>query len=211
MKLSSTWLSILVVVALAAAANAGNIVTDGDFEGGSAGFSSSWTLVAGFPNNIGVTQGFLPNTFPQAGSWFAFFADGIPIEDHFYQTLATNIGDSYTLTFWVGIQTDNVSDGSTKGTQIYAPQLSIGWTGGGENTLTFPASSATAPYAEYTFSYVATSANTTLDFAGADSYNTIIALDTVSVVDNGQVPEPTALGLGAAGLLAIGLLRRWKR
>jgi hypothetical protein len=211
MKLSRTWLSMCALVALAAGAHAGNIVADGDFEGGYAGFNSSWTLVAGFPNNIGVTQGFPPTTFPQAGSWFAFFADGIPIEDHFYQTLATNIGDSYTLTFWVGIQSDDVSDGSTKGTQIYAPQLSVGWTGGGENTLTFPASSATAPYAEYTFNYVATTTSTTLDFAGADSYNTIVALDTVSVVDNGPVPEPAALGLGGAGLLAIGLLRRWRR
>jgi hypothetical protein len=135
-----------VAVTLMAAGGSGtNIVTDGGFEGGYSGFTSAWTTVDNF-GNIGVSQGFLPDTFPQAGSWFAFIGDGIPIENFIQQTLATNIGDSYTLTFWLAIEPDNVADGNTQDTHTYAPQITVGWTGSALANLVFAASdTATMP------------------------------------------------------------------
>jgi hypothetical protein len=65
---------------LAVGASGTNLVTDADFEGGFSGFSTSWNphLTPGFPNDLGVSTA-LAGDNPNTGSWFAWFADGIPL------------------------------------------------------------------------------------------------------------------------------------
>jgi hypothetical protein len=196
----------------AAAASASNLVVDGDFEGGISAFNADWDPHSQIANNVGVSMGFAPSTFPQAGSWFAFFGDGIPIENFIDQSFSTTIGHTYTLSFWVAIEPDNVADGNTQDTHNFAPQVDVGWTGSGFNLLTYPASDTnTMPYTEYTYNYIASASTTSLEFSAVDSYETAVLLDTISVTDDGVVPEPATFALAGAGLVAVGCLRRRKQ
>jgi hypothetical protein len=81
--------------------------------------------VATQPNELGVSTAFPPD-IPQAGSYYAFFGDGLPIENFISQTFATNINDLYTLAFYVAILADNVTDTNGK---VFgeAPQIDVGW------------------------------------------------------------------------------------
>lgn len=171
----------------AAAASAANIVLDGDFEGGFVGFTPPWTVTSS-TNNIGVSTAFSADT-PQAGSFFAFFGDGIPITNHLDQTLTTIIGDEYSISFYLAVQPDSVSDGSFFGSHSLAPSMAVGWTGSSFTTYNFPASEAfTQAYTQYTLFHFATTTSTNLEFAGSDDYKSAILLDTVVVTDLGAIP-----------------------
>ena len=183
------------------------VLLDGDFEGGFSGFTANWNPHATYANDMNVSSSVFGGDAPQGGSWYVFFADGIPITNYISQTFATNVGDTYVLTFWLALQNDNVSDGSVKGSGNYLPQLAVVWTGSSIHNLNFGAA-ATQSYTLYTYTYVATAATTTLEFAGADSYNTALLLDTVNVTDLGAIPEPATFGLAGAGLIAALYFKR---
>jgi PEP-CTERM motif len=102
-----------------------------------------------------------------------------------------------------------VSDGP-KGSEDFEKDVGFG----GFTDYTFTKSSGfTQAYTLYTINYVAKSSSTILEFAGADGDNSAFLLDTISVVDNGAVPEPATFALVGAGLVIAGLggkLRRRK-
>lgn len=127
------------------------------------------------------------------------------------QTVATTVGDSYTLSFFVG----NVSDpnglfGTASTVDISENGISLG-------AFTNSCSTCTRQltWQELTATFTATSASTTLVFRngdpGTDNSN---GLDNISLVDSGRaaaVPEPSAIGLLClcCGVLALaGFARR---
>ncbi|MGA3188437.1 MAG: hypothetical protein ABSF22_15135 [Bryobacteraceae bacterium] len=199
---------------LAGAASASNLVVDGDFEGGYAGFNANWYLNSTYsPTNNGVSTAFGSDTGQGGSSWFAFFGDGQPITNYIDQSFATTVGDLYELTFWVAIQPDSVTDGNVHNSQQYPPQIDVGWQGSlSFQDIMFPASETyTQAYTQYNFTYQATLNNTLLEFAAVDDYNTALLLDTISVTDIGSAPEPATFALTGSALLIAGLWRRLKR
>jgi hypothetical protein len=195
-----------VFLSLAASAFSGpltNIVQNGDFETGD---FTGWTISSTASNTW-----FIDSTHPHGGNFDASTGcvsdpciNGSSAEQNYlFQNLVTNIGDSYTLTFWY--DPGDVSGGGTSelvvqwgGTAI-ADLLLIGQ---GEIPSITPVT-PNAGYNLYTFSLTATSTSTQLNFLGrqdpSDSF-----LDDVSVVDTSAVPEPVSFLLAAGGLLALG-------
>jgi PEP-CTERM motif len=191
--------------------SAANLVIDGDFEGGTSAFNATWNphLTTGFPNDLGVSQA-EGSDDPNTGLWFAWFGDGDSNTSYIEQTIPTIFDESYTLTFSMAIQPDDVS-GGPRGVSGNASALYVSF-GRTDREPSFPCCVGyTQPYIMYTFYYVATSASTVLEFAGVDSNNSAILLDTVSLVDSGAAPEPSTFALAGAGLLIAGVSRKLAR
>jgi hypothetical protein len=120
------------------------------------------------------------------------------------QTIATSIGDNYTLTFWVGnVDNPGVLAGITSTVNVSANITSLG-------TFTNNCTSCTTTQSWRLFAttFTATSNSTTLQFLTGDPSNDNgNGLDNMSLVDNGPAtttPEPATLVLALAA--ALGLL-----
>lgn len=118
------------------------------------------------------------------------------------QTVATNIGDNYALTFWIGNVFDpNGIYGRTSTVDVSANGVSLG---AFVNSCT--ACTATLTWQSFTTTFQATSNSTTLQFLNGDPSNdNSNGLDNISIVDlgPGTVPEPTCLMLVIPALLAL--------
>ena len=121
-------------------------------------------------------------------------ADGV------MQDVATAIGQSYTLSFFVGRGDD------TGGSGNYPNASSIGLNiGGGLFTNTFTNSDVTlnmVNWKGFSVNFTATSVTTNIAFTNATPLgNNYAGLDDVSLSDVQSVPEPAAFAMAAVGLL----------
>lgn len=181
---------------LVVAANA-NLVSNGDFEqsfsGADISGSGYWTFNAGnagIPSwTVGMTSvDIVDSTYaPYAGA-YALDLAGTPGPGSISQTLATDAGTQYTISF-VGRYTGDPIN------QI----VNVGFDGGNQQF------SLTGTDTTYSFDATASTASTLLSLATdpSNSSNGNLFIDNVSVQ---AVPEPT--GFALFGLGALGLLRR---
>ena len=118
------------------------------------------------------------------------------------QTVATNIGDNYALTFWIGNVFDpNGIYGRTSTVDVSANGASLG---AFVNMCT--ACTTTLTWQSFTATFQANSTSTTLQFLNGDPANdNSNGLDNISIVDlgPGTVPEPSCLMLVVPALLAL--------
>jgi hypothetical protein len=128
------------------------IIVDGDFEGEQTRFATKWEPHSTYgPTNNGVSQAVGLDT-SHAGLWFAFVGDGQPVTNYIDQSFTTTANEFYAFSFWVAIQPDQVTDGDVFDSPQYAPQLDLGWSGGGFNNLVFSADGTyNQAYTQYTF------------------------------------------------------------
>jgi hypothetical protein len=123
------------------------------------------------------------------------------------QTVATNIGDNYALTFWVG----NVFNP----TGIYGTTSTVHVSANGTSLGAFVNSCTTCTtiqtWQSFTTTFKATSASTTLQFLNGDPSNdNDNGLDNVSLADLGpaSVPEPSSPLLLVPALLGLAAYAR---
>jgi hypothetical protein len=188
----------LALLTLAIEAQASSIVGDGGFETPAItpGLTAYTTnLGDGFWN---VTQGDIQvynaaigeGAVPHSGNQFAYL-DYANAPNSLSQTLATTVGQSYVVSYWVADNDPNslvVNFGDQNLFTGFAPTGGVG---------------AAGDYVNSTFTVTADSTSTNLTFTGQwlggdGDYGTI--LDDVSVTATGT-PEPATIGFTAMGLL----------
>ncbi len=177
------WLVLAAsAITLAATSAHANLVQSGDFAGCSGTTCSGWTFT---PAATGSDFGY--NTFGNSIGYFptyaAFGASG-PQDDQISQTIATNPGQTYAVSF-------GVAASSAYSNADFSASF-------GGNTLLSLSNSqlSTLSPTFYSFIETATSASTTLTFAGANSYG----YNYLSEVNVTPGPIP---GAGLAGLAAL--------
>jgi hypothetical protein len=175
---------ILAFVLMISDQAAADLVTNGSFETGN---FSGWSQ-SGDPGFTGVASAGFFNYAAQDGSHFA--ALGPFTSGDLSQSLATTAGASYTFTWYLA------SDGvSPNGFQAFWNGSSI------SNQTNLPTTHGN--YTGYSFTEVATSSHTTIQFGFYDP-NSYLALDNVSVVANAvAAPEPSTAIVGVVGGLAM--------
>lgn len=177
-----------------------DLVTNGTFQTDASGNFTGWTISD--PNNTWAISGTPGTTYPGSSASEITLATNFlgttpNTPESISQTLATTVGQSYTVTFWLA--NDDYSATS------YFKAL---WNGTVEN-LTLVSSNGALPnstlsnafdYNEFSFTGIATSASTTLAFNFLND-NAIYHLTDVS--GQASVPIPAAAWLLGSGLLGL--------
>jgi len=176
------------------------IVANGGFEVPSGPLASPVTPTAWTVGGSGDAGA--DSTFPHGGLNDAFLGDGT-----LSQALSLTPGQSYTVTFWLGID-----DSTTLADTGASFTASLGRTSLTASPIASASFGTVSEYLEFTDTAVAASSVETLGFDGfttgdaGDWY-----LDDVSVVPTASTstPEPSALAMlcGALGLLSLIRLR----
>jgi hypothetical protein len=224
-------LAILIIALAGVDARAAALLTNGSFEttsptvpagffenfaSGSTGITG-WTVVGAAGTDVSVINTTFAQeccTFPaeDGSNWLDLTGDASNSDtEGVAQTVATNVGDEYTLSFWVGNVFDpsgifgitSTADVSENGTSL----------GAFENSCT--TCTTTLTWQLFTTTFTATSTATTVQFLngdpGSDNSN---GLDNVSLADDGPAgpsptPEPASLLLLGSGLMSLaGFARR---
>jgi MYXO-CTERM domain-containing protein len=209
------------LTALTTAASAGNIVTNGDFEAGAYSVTyinnydlvpNGWTLGPpsyAIQSAIAVSNATNPSIDlgPESGSdYVAFSSPSTSGRDCLYQDLATVAGQEYDISFWVAITNSSVGAASI-GLDVEWDENTANQTALDENFYSSPSNTGPIGYQEVTFTELASTSTTRIDFHSVDSAGSIL-LDNVSVTPDAGTPEPFSMLLAGSGLLAVGLMRR---
>jgi len=191
------WWTVVGVLALTLAlgsagpVRAVNLVTNGDFETGD---FTGWTLSGNTFFTL-VDCGTIVVS-PHTGECAAALG-AIGSDNSLSQTIPTVLGGTYLLSFW------ETSDGFTPNV------FQANW--GGSPVLGPVIDDPAHDYIHYTYTLVASTASTTVEFLNRNDPG-FLGLDDVRIEDQGvnAVPEPaslTLLGLGLVGLVGY----QWRR
>jgi hypothetical protein len=175
-----------------------------DFASGSSAITG-WTVV-GATTGVSIVSGSAISagiSLPaeSGAQWLDLTGDGANGNEGVQQTFATTAGTQYTVSFWVG----NVNSPATGNGTSSTVDVLLGGTGGTSLLAATNASagSTTLTWEQFTTTFIATGATSTLDFLNGDpATDGLNGLDNVSV--NPSVPEPSTLlllGSGSLGLL----------
>ena len=160
----------------------------GDFTGWTTGPASDLEVVDILTSNNGSPHP------PYDGLYCARFASSDPADDVLSQSIATNAGVSYTVSFWLAFDTSPFS----------APVNDWKFSFGGNQLLDIEDAGG-FPYTYHQFTVVATDAATLLTFSGRTPPGTF-TLDDISVTDAGPAAVPEASSVASlGGLLMLGL------
>ena len=198
-RTASLALLAAITLALAAPAHA-QIVTNGGFEDSDTanGHFTGWTL-SGAADFTSAN----PNTFvfgnPHSGD-FAAWLGPVGSDGFLSQTLTTTVGQAYTLTYWLSVDTSNLTSTAANGNAEPAVTNDFitsfnGQTVFAQNNLapTDGHTDSADDYTKFSFSTVATSTSTPLQF-GFRNDTSEFRLDDVSVSNTTTpVPEPSTL------------------
>jgi hypothetical protein len=214
----------IALAALLTPAKAQNIVLNPGFEAGPAAdsppFSApDWTPTAASTGSYFYVADLNPNT----GANEVNFGGAGGELDYISQTLATVVGTTYDISFFLSVNNVEGEAGEQMPSNEFVGNIggTVGSTangttmGGATNyitggtTIADVVNSADTPYTEYTASFTAEDTSTNLNFGGLNGPN-FDFLDDISVVaqSNVAVPEPSQYGLLV--LTAIGLMV-WRR
>ena len=225
MKLAS--IAVLGTALGVAAGASAQIVTNGGFEtftgtfGGDGGAQltsasttlTGWTIVGGeiavlrTPNSYNLTASSGTNFLDLTGYSNTGFPKGVS------QLLTgLNVGQTYSFSMDLGIRNGACVSG---GNNCHGPIQASASIGGTSQTFTEASSAAGNVWGTFGFNFVATGPSMTLTINGLSvpAGNEYIGLDNVSVSPGAvaAVPEPETYALMSLGLLAIGVVARWRR
>lgn len=177
---------LLASAALAPEAQA-NLIVNGGFETAPDTAWSTFGLFASIMNSVSDAH---------SGSYYAGFGD-FSSAGTFSQALATTIGTSYDLSFWL-------KDFAASGTRTF--EVSVDNFASTLLSLT----SGTNVYTQYNFSFTASSPSTTLIFRGRNDAASWLLDDVVVEASTGPAPtpEPATLALFALGAAGLRLSRK---
>jgi len=192
--------AVVASLSVGMSARAANLVVNGDFENSSSPQPFGWTLSGtGFETN---SAGFAH------GGTYGFGIDGNSAGGYITQNLATTIGTTYSISFWLDPRSTaagNTFSLSFDGSAI-SPTLAVG-------------TNLPNGYHQYTYTALTGSASTALKLTWTASSGNYMALDDVLVdVAPGAgpgattpVPVPAAVWSGLSLLGGLGLVGRVKR
>lgn len=209
---------LIAVACLTPAASAASIVANGSFENG--------FYTAGNPNNEKVPNSWIlgpPSFFIQSNlnvqstvdnsifegpedalNYVAFMSSATSGRDCLYQDLTTVAGQTYDISFWVAI---TAAAGNNIGLDVQWDENGLGQIALDDPAYSAPTNTGPVDYRQFTFSELATSSTTRIDFHAIDSSGAIL-LDNVVVTAQSSAPEPVAFIIAGSGLTLIGLLRK---
>jgi hypothetical protein len=214
--------AVCVAGVLSASARVEAGIVNGSFEnpavpvGGFVNYGGGSTAITGW-TVVGVDTAITNTSFTQSGITFQAqagnqWADLAGVTSNsqssgLSQNVATIVGATYELSFWVGSAKDTVNG------FFFPATIDLSIDGGARQNFHNPATpSNMLNWLQFKVQFVATNASTNLRFLnGSASNNFLSALDNVEMneVDVNEVPEPLSIvmfGTGALGL--VGALRR---
>ena len=176
------------------------------------GTGSPWTVVGVGGGNVGIVYtNFLQNgiTFPaeDGNQWIDLTGTSNSPAEGVQQTVATTVGQQYSLSFWVGnvnnvggiFGTTSTVDVDINGSQVLAA----------DNSCT--SCTSTLAWQSFTTTFTASTTSTTLAFLNGDPSNdTSNGLDNITLTATTVTPLPAALPLFAGGLGGLGFFG-WRR